>query len=106
MIDAKYLPAIEACQRCLVDCQDCLMQMAGKKSMNDCPACCVQCVAACQVCIQMLAGGSRFAGDYAALCAKVCTYCAEQCEAHDHDHCQRCATSCRACAEACAALVN
>ena len=106
MINTNYLDCIEACQACLVDCQNCLMEMAGKKSMNDCPACCVQCVDACTICLKMMAGGGKFATDYCELCAKVCDYCAEQCEAHDHDHCQRCAESCRKCAEACRALAQ
>jgi hypothetical protein len=31
----------------------------------------------------------------------VCEWCAEQCGAHNHDHCRRCAESCRVCAAEC-----
>ncbi|WP_373711169.1 four-helix bundle copper-binding protein [Jeotgalibaca porci] len=31
--------------------------------------------------------------------------CADECEKHDHNHCQECAKACRACEEACNAYV-
>lgn len=101
MVKQKYLDCIEACQRCLVDCQNCLSIMATEQSDNDCPRCCMECIDSCLVCIKSMAADSRFAGRYAAICADICDWCAEQCEAHDHDHCQRCAESCRKCAEEC-----
>ncbi|WP_390176068.1 four-helix bundle copper-binding protein [Mariniblastus fucicola] len=35
------------------------------------------------------------------MCAGACDWCAEQCGAHDHEHCKRCAESCRKCADEC-----
>lgn len=103
-IKTTYLNCIEACQQCFIDCQVCLVKMAGQESMNDCPLCCVQCAEACQVCLKMLLADSKWAKDYCRICAGICDYCAEQCGAHDHEHCQRCAASCRACAKACRAV--
>ncbi len=97
----KYESCIEACQTCLVECQHCLSEMAGKSSMNDCPKCCVQCIDACYICIKMMACDSAFVKQYALLCAEICDYCADHCEAHDHEHCKACAVSCRKCAEEC-----
>ncbi|WP_367281915.1 four-helix bundle copper-binding protein [Tunicatimonas pelagia] len=31
----------------------------------------------------------------------MCEWCAQECDAHDHDHCKQCAESCRKCAEEC-----
>lgn len=100
-VNPAYLDCLEACQRCLIDCQVCLAKMAGRESMNDCPYCCVQCIEVLRASIGLMAAGSQFSAAQCRLCAEVCMYCAEQCEAHDHDHCQRCAESCRKCAELC-----
>ena len=96
-----YQKCIEACQQCLVDCQYCLFEMAGKKSMNDCPKCCAECVDACLMSIKMMAADSKHASQYCLLCALICEWCAEQCGAHEHEHCQICAESCKKCAEEC-----
>lgn len=88
-------------QNCLVDCRICLTEMAGKKSMNDCPKCCIQCMDACDVLIKMITSDSAYVKQYALLCAEICEYCADHCEEHDHEHCKKCAESCRACAKVC-----
>ena len=104
MLKSSYAECIEVCQQCLIDCKVCLAEMAGKKSMNDCPYCCVQCIEVLQASIGLMAVGSKFAAEHCALCAKICEYCAEQCAAHDHEHCKRCAESCRKCAEMCRSM--
>jgi hypothetical protein len=35
------------------------------------------------------------------LCARVCDWCAIECEKHEHEHCRLCAQICRECAEDC-----
>ena len=105
LIKPEYLDCIEACQRCLVDCQACLTHMAGRQSSNDCPRCCVECIDACLTTVKSLAADSRFATRYVAICADICLWCAEQCEAHEGDHCRRCAESCRHCVAMCQKLV-
>jgi hypothetical protein len=101
IVTASYTAAIEACQACAVACTDCLTQMAGMKSHNDCPRCCFQCAELCRVTVSLMAAHSRFAGRVAAICAEACSWCAEQCSEHEHDHCKRCAESCAECAEQC-----
>lgn len=98
---ATYRNAIEACQKCIVDCRICLTEMAGKESMNDCPKCCIQCIDACDALLKMMTSDSAYVKQYALLCAEICEYCADHCEEHKHEHCIECAKSCRACAEAC-----
>jgi hypothetical protein len=34
-------------------------------------------------------------------CIEICRECAEECEKHEHEHCQLCARNCRACMDAC-----
>ena len=105
-LSARMQECIAACQTCLIDCKHCLAQMAGHKSMNDCPYCCVQCIEVLTASIGLMAVGSKFSAEQCALCARVCEYCAEQCEQHDHEHCRQCAASCRQCAELCRVMAN
>ncbi|WP_256867504.1 four-helix bundle copper-binding protein [Winogradskyella forsetii] len=75
--------------------------MSGQDSKNDCPKCCVECMDACDILIKKIASNSTYVKQYALLCAEICEYCADHCEAHDHEHCKNCAASCKACAEEC-----
>ena len=100
-VTASYTAAIEACQACAVACTDCLAQMAGKKSHNDCPRCCLECAELCRITATLMVAQSRFAGRVAAICAEACNWCAEQCSEHEHEHCKRCAEACTECAQQC-----
>lgn len=101
---AKYEKCIEACLHCASDCEVCLHKMIGKPSDNDCPQCCRECVDICWLCAQALARDSRYASKICGLCADICEWCAAECAAHDHDHCQKCAQACRTCAEECRSM--
>lgn len=96
-----YNACIEACQRCIVSCEECLNAMINVDSGNDCPKCCIECSDVCSLCVKLMARDSRNAADFCNFCANVMDYCAEQCEAHDHEHCKKCAADCRKCAEEC-----
>ena len=85
---------IAACNDCASECGNCFSHMVGKESSNACPACCIECADLCRLCADALARNSPFAKE-------ICEWCAEQCAAHDMEHCQRCAEACRRCAEAC-----
>ncbi len=97
----NYESCIKACQQCWLDCQNCLTQMAGMDSDNECPKCCLECIEACQICIKLMVADSKFVPEYAQLCAAVCEWCADQCKQHEHDHCKVCAAACMACAHEC-----
>ncbi|HAH48364.1 four-helix bundle copper-binding protein [Gimesia sp.] len=96
---------IDACLKCATDCEFCLDAMINKESHNDCPHCCRECVDICLYTAQALARNSKYSSQISQLCAEICTWCAEQCEAHEHYHCQACAASCRKCAAECKEVV-
>jgi hypothetical protein len=99
-----YLDCIAACNACNVSCQHCAslcLQEPEVKKMTRCIALDFDCAELCSVCVALMAGGSGFAGELCALCARACRMCAEECAKHDMDHCQQCAEACRVCAEAC-----
>ena len=96
---------IDACYKCASDCEVCLDAMLVHSLDGDCPRRCRESIDLCLYCAQSLARNSQFAGELCAVCEKICHWCAEACEVHDHYHCQICADSCRRCAEACQQLV-
>ena len=104
-MESPYLDCIEACRKCIADCQYCLLQMSGRESKNDCPLCCILCIESCSAALQFLMADSQYAKEYCNICAKVCQWCAEQCAQHDHKHCEDCANSCVKCMEECQKVV-
>ena len=63
LVNSSHAACLEACQACLIDCQVCLAEMAGKKSINDCPYCCVQCIEVLRASIGLMASGSKFSAE-------------------------------------------
>ena len=100
-LDRSAKDCIAACNDCATECYQLFAHMVGKKSANDCPACCIECAAICRLCADAIARHSPFAKDLRKLCAKICDWCAKECDAHDMKECKRCAESCRRGAEAC-----
>ena len=93
--------SIVACNLCITACGNCFAQMVGKESKNACPACCIECAAIIHLCVDAMTRNSPFVKQISKLCAEICDWCAQQCEAHDMDHCKQCAEACRRCAAAC-----
>ena len=55
---------------------------------------------------RFMARDSDYSGQLAEVCADACEACAEECEQHDHDHCQLCAEVLPECAESCHDMMN
>ncbi|WP_435361957.1 four-helix bundle copper-binding protein [Haloarchaeobius sp. DFWS5] len=89
------LAAAEACEWCADEC-------AGKgEEMGECIRLCRDVADLASLHARFMVRDSDYAGDLAAVCADACEACADECETHDHDHCQTCATVVRECAKSC-----
>lgn len=53
---------------------------------------------------RFVARNSDYGNQLAELCADLCEACAEECERHDTDHCNRCAEVLPRCAEHCRSM--
>ncbi|MFC4873020.1 four-helix bundle copper-binding protein [Negadavirga shengliensis] len=96
--------------------------------LNECAAACNHCADACleekdlekmitcirtdRVCAELCSSTAKMLSvqfgpfdDLLKFCERVCGICADECEKHDHDHCQECAKACRKCQEACLAVL-
>ncbi|RYU87906.1 four-helix bundle copper-binding protein [Mucilaginibacter terrigena] len=93
----KLLACVEACENCATAC----LLEDGVKPMVRCISLDRDCADICSQAAKLLERRSEIAHQYLLLCEEICRMCAEECEMHPHDHCQKCAEACRQCAEAC-----
>ena len=87
--------------------EHCLRVLAsGDTSMADCARSVQQLLAVCRASMSLAAMGSEFTAEIAALCAKACGACAENCQPHiaHHQECKACYESCIEAQKACAAF--
>ena len=61
---ALQTDCIDACLECLKDCENCLHEMIGKETDNDCPWCCRECVDICGLCARAMARDRKYASKY------------------------------------------
>lgn len=90
------------CHRiCLETVQHCL-QMGGKHASPEHIKLLLDCAEICQTSANFMLRGSNLHGRTCAVCAEVCTRCAESCEeTGDGEQMRACAEACRSCAESC-----
>jgi hypothetical protein len=89
---------------CAAECDACYKACLLEKDvdmMQRCMTLDMECYDLCMLTGKVVEKGSEFMGRYLDLCADICTACAEECQKHRHDHCQKCAAECRKCAEIC-----
>ncbi len=88
----QYLNAcIDACETCFNGC-------LNEKEVNIMTRCIElnrECSEVCRLTVSMVARDSENMDKYLKLCVDICEICAEECEKHYHNYCQRCAKACR-----------
>ncbi len=95
-IDA-CLAAVLAAKNCATECRD----EPQRKMLEHCIRLDDSCVQTCFFTMEAMTYENQFVAQIAQLCAYACNACAEECEKHAHDHCQKCAEACRECAIEC-----
>lgn len=98
----KLAECAAACENCMTEC----LKEEDVKRMVACISTDRDCAKICLATYSFVAAGSPHAKHLARECAEICRLCANECEKHDHEHCQLCARACRSCAEACAAFIG
>jgi hypothetical protein len=86
-------------------CADACLEEENLKMMVSCIRLDRVCAEVCSTLHQILATRYDDVDDLVRYCMKVCEACAQECEKHEHDHCEECAKACRDCAEACRAYL-
>jgi hypothetical protein len=94
---------IEACEEALHACQACAAADIREGGGAQCALINLDCADICAATMNALARGSEHHGDFCALCAHMCTVCAQACAPHagKHQHCAQCQKACEVCAKEC-----
>lgn len=92
---------LHACMKACNYCYDACLHEEDVNMMAQCIRLDRECADICNYLEAAIARNSPFIKQIASVCADICTACAEECNKHDHDHCQQCAKACTSCAEAC-----
>ncbi|MGO4927902.1 four-helix bundle copper-binding protein [Fundicoccus sp. Sow4_F4] len=92
---------VAACQKACNFCFDACLKEDHVQMMTECIRSDRECADLCGVVLTFAQRDSKVLPEIVAACAKACQLCAEECEQHDHDHCQECARACRKCEAAC-----
>lgn len=109
MSHEQYQATIEKLHECMTACNHCYdacLQEDDVNKMVDCIRLDRECADICAYLEQALGRGTPFASQLAKVCAEICQACGDECNKHDHQHCQECAQACYACAEACNHLAS
>lgn len=92
----------QACNHCFYAC----LEEDDVKMMAACIRLDRECADICSITLDFLQRESNILPEILEACIKSCEACADECEKHDHDHCQQCAKACRECADACRNYLN
>jgi hypothetical protein len=98
--------AVHHAMYCAKMCLSCADACAAEPmDLTQCSRVCSDCADICETVARL---GTRRTGsndevlkETLELCARVCDWCAIECDKHDHEHCRLCAQICRECAEDC-----
>lgn len=94
---------------CALKCEACATACLHEehiKMMTHCMELDRDCADVCMVTAKLLQRDSEIAHQMLVICAEICQRCANECNTHEHDHCQACAKACEACAQACNQHLN
>ncbi len=95
---------IRVLNECKVTCENCTNACLGESNVTQMVDCIRNNIVCAQICGTTASVLTVSFDNYVPLleyCISVCGNCAEECEKHEHDHCQLCARNCEACMEAC-----
>ncbi|MFC5972661.1 four-helix bundle copper-binding protein [Halomarina salina] len=96
---------IDNCNEAAQVCEWCADECAGHgEEMAECVRLCRDVADIASLHARFMARDSDYSGDLGELCAEACEACADECEQHDHDHCQACVDVLRECAETCRSM--
>lgn len=107
----RLAECIEACLACAQSCTSCADAcLAEEGDLRMCIAANLTCADICATTARILSRTTvqNLAVVRAELttCMLACRACAEECEHHDHEHCQVCAVACRQCEQLCLSLAR
>ena len=95
------LDTVLECQKACNNCFDACLKEDDVKMMAECIRLDRECADLCGLVLDFAQRDSDRLPEILALSANASDACADECEKHDMDHCQKCAKACRESAQAC-----
>ncbi|WP_160723631.1 four-helix bundle copper-binding protein [Bacillus sp. USDA818B3_A] len=108
MLQEQYRTIIETLHECMVACNHCYdacLKEENSNMMVECIRLDRECADICAYLEQAIGRGTPFIFDLAQVCASICEACGNECQNHQHEHCQKCAEACMECAKVCRNLI-
>lgn len=105
----RYLPAIEACNACVVACETCAaacMNAVDNQPLDICITLNRDCADMCRLAARLMERESALVDEICRLCAITCQACAQECGKYNIPHCQECAQVCQRCVEQCEEITS
>lgn len=105
----QYQAVMETLHECMAACNHCYdacLKEEDMKMMAECIRLDRECADICAYLEQAISRGTPFISELAGVCAVICEACGNECQKHQHNHCQKCAEACFKCAEACRQLAS
>lgn len=105
-INEPLAEAVRHAMDCALTCIACADACLGEEmDMRQCIRMCLDCADICDATMKLAVRRTGSNADMLRamlrLCAEACNACADECEKHEHKHCQICAAACRLCAADC-----
>ncbi|KEO73743.1 four-helix bundle copper-binding protein [Anditalea andensis] len=97
----ELIQKLAICAAACENCMDACLSEDDISMMVPCIRLDRDCAKICQLTASFISANSQHALHVLKECIEICGQCADECEKHEHEHCQQCAEACKACAEAC-----
>tara|TARA_Y100000815_G_scaffold233641_1_gene225227 strand:+ start:886 stop:1206 length:321 start_codon:yes stop_codon:yes gene_type:complete len=105
MENRTFIDALTACVVACNHCADACLDEDNLDMMVDCIRTDRVCAEVCDTTAKVLLTSYEDVDALVKYCQQICTACADECEKHEHQHCQECAKACRACEKECEAFL-
>ncbi|EMA33374.1 four-helix bundle copper-binding protein [Halobiforma nitratireducens] len=104
--DDHMQECIDNCLEAAQVCEWCVDACADEEGMGRCIRLCRDVADVASLHARLMARDSGSHEELGELCADLCEACAEECEQHEHEHCQACAEILPRCAESCREMAS
>jgi len=91
MAHQNYKECIDECLKCMIACNHCYSACLDEDHvgmMKECIRLDRECADICEFAAHAMSMNSKYAKEICLACAEACEACGNECQKHDHEHCQ------------------
>ncbi len=106
MKNSELVKILNECAMACNHCADACLDEDNVSHMVDCIRTDRACAETCSTTAKLMSMSFGPLDELLKFCTRLCGACADECEKHEHAHCQHCAKACRNCQEACLSVLS